>query len=76
MLFDEKLSKEDIKKIKKVAVDLLDSKTWQISAFLGIGEIVKLLGVIVKMYLFVETIPPWEYNKNEIFMQMKRGVGI
>lgn len=52
MLFDEKLSKEDIKKIKKikkVAVDLLDSKTWQISAFLGIGEIVKLLGVIVKM---------------------------
>ena len=49
MLFDEKLSKEDIKKIKKVAVDLLDSKTWQISAFLGIGEIVKLLGVIVTM---------------------------
>lgn len=49
MLFDEKLSKEDIKKIKKVAVDLLDSKIWQISAFLGIGEIVKLLGVIVKM---------------------------
>nr|DAO28370.1 MAG TPA: hypothetical protein [Caudoviricetes sp.] len=32
--------------------------------------------LIVKRYLFVETIPPWEYNKNEIFMQMKRGVGI
>lgn len=53
MLFDEKLSKEDIKKIKKVAVDLLDSKIWQISAFLGIGEIVKLLGVIVKMLWYI-----------------------
>ena len=45
--------------------------------------IVKLLGQSLKDWsnrlkgiFFVETIPPWEYNKNEIFMQMKRGVGI